>query len=56
MADGRTDQAVEHDESGDSAIRHLPSAISSWPRLYASVLAFLAFEILIFYVFSRAFA
>jgi len=28
----------------------------NWPRLYAAVLLFLGFEILIFYLFTRAFA
>jgi hypothetical protein len=56
MADARNDKAADRGETGSSAIRHLPSAISTWPRLYSAVLAFLAFEILIFYLFTRAFA
>ena len=28
----------------------------NWPRLYAAVLLFLAFEIAVFYLFTRAFA
>jgi len=27
----------------------------SWPRLYAAVIAFLAFQIALFYLFTRAF-
>ena len=55
MADGRDDKAAERDEDGSSAIRHLPSAISTWPRLYAAVLIFLVLQIVVFYVFTKAF-
>ena len=27
----------------------------NWPRLYAAVLAFLAFQILVFFIFTKAF-
>lgn len=55
MAEGRIDKAGEHDENGSSAIRHLPSAISTWPRLYAAVLIFLALQVIIYYAFTKAF-
>jgi hypothetical protein len=55
MAEGTRHKAAEQDETGSSAIRHLPSAISTWPRMYTLVLTVLAAEILLFYAFTRAF-
>jgi hypothetical protein len=32
-----------------------PPIAKTWPRLYAAVLLFLAFEIVVFYIFTKAF-
>jgi hypothetical protein len=55
MAEGTRHKAAEQDETGSSAIRHLPSAISTWPRLYTLVLVVLALDIIFFYLFTQAF-
>jgi NADH:ubiquinone oxidoreductase subunit 3 (subunit A) len=33
-----------------------PPILGSWPRLYAAVLLFLAFDVIVFYLFTKAFA
>jgi len=32
-----------------------PPILNSWPRLYAAVLLFLAIQVVLFYVFTKAF-
>jgi hypothetical protein len=33
-----------------------PPILKTWPRLYAAVLLFLALDVVLFYLFTRAFA
>jgi hypothetical protein len=58
MADGRDDEAAanaDSDARSSSALSALPSALRTWPRLYAAVLIVLALDIALFYAFTRAF-
>jgi hypothetical protein len=42
--------------SGREAPDEPPPLLKTWPRLYAAVLAYLAFLIAVFYLFTRAFS